>query len=149
MSSVPARDDIDEEYKWALESLYADDEAWEDAYEDAEALIEDLAAYEGRCTDDAATLLATLETYEELMRTVSNVAAYARMRRDEDTTDDTYQALTARSQSVSSEASSAASFLDPELQDLDYDDIEAMIDEEPGLEPYEHYFDDDHRLDVV
>jgi oligoendopeptidase F len=29
MSSVPARDDIDEEYKWALESLYADDEAWE------------------------------------------------------------------------------------------------------------------------
>ena len=101
MSSVPARDDIDEEYKWALESLYADDEAWEAAYDEAEALIEDLEAYEGRCTDDAATLLATLETYEQLMRNVSNVASYARMRRDEDTTDDTYQALTARSQSLS------------------------------------------------
>ncbi|KAA9399038.1 oligoendopeptidase F [Haloarcula sp. CBA1130] len=146
MSSVPARSDIDEAYKWDLDSLYASDEDWEAAYEEAEALIEDLSAYEGRATEDAATLLETLETYEELMRTVSNVAAYARMRRDEDTTDDTYQALTARSQSLSSEASSAASFLDPELQDLDYDDIEAMIDEEPGLEPYEHYFDDVLRM---
>ncbi|MGB9933335.1 oligoendopeptidase F [Haloarcula amylolytica] len=146
MSSVPARSDIDEAYKWDLDSLYASDEEWEAAYEEAEELIEDLAAYEGRATEDAATLLETLETYEELMRTVSNVAAYARMRKDEDTTDDTYQALTARSQSLSSEASSAASFLDPELQDLDYDDIEAIIDEEPGLEPYEHYFDDVLRM---
>ncbi|MFU1782709.1 oligoendopeptidase F [Haloarcula japonica] len=146
MSSVPARSDIDEAYKWDLASLYASDEDWEAAYEEAEALIEDLSAYEGRATEDAATLLETLETYEELMRTVSNVAAYARMRRDEDTTDDTYQALTARSQSLSSEASSAASFLDPELQELEYDDIEAMIDEEPALEPYEHYFDDVLRM---
>jgi len=146
MSSVPARSDIDEAYKWDLDSLYASDEDWEAAYEEAEELIEDLSAYEGRATEDAATLLATLETYEELMRTVSNVAAYARMRRDEDTTDDTYQALTARSQSLSSEASSAASFLDPELQDLDYDDIEAMIETEPDLEPYEHYFDDVLRM---
>ncbi|NHN63904.1 oligoendopeptidase F [Haloarcula sp. JP-Z28] len=146
MSSVPARSDIDEAYKWDLDSLYATDEDWEAAYEEAEELIEDLSAYEGRATEDAATLLETLETYEDLMRTVSNVAAYARMRRDEDTTDDTYQALTARSQSLSSEASSAASFLDPELQDLDYDDIEAMVDEEPALEPYEHYFDDVLRM---
>jgi oligoendopeptidase F len=146
MSSVPARDDIDEEYKWALESLYADDEEWEAAYEGAEELIEELAAYEGRCTDDAATLLATLETYEELMRTVSNVASYARMRRDEDTTDDTYQALTARSQSLSSEASSAASFLEPELQELTNSDIADLVDEEPALAEYEHYFDDVLRM---
>ncbi|WP_336337610.1 oligoendopeptidase F [Haloarcula brevis] len=146
MSSVPARSDIDEAYKWALDSLYASDEDWEAAYEEAEGLIEDLSAYEGRATEDAATLLETLETYEELMRTVSNVAAYARMRRDEDTTDDTYQALTARSQSLSSEASSAASFLEPELQDLEYDDIKAMVEAEPALEPYEHYFDDVLRM---
>ncbi|WP_424002551.1 oligoendopeptidase F [Haloarcula salina] len=146
MSSVPARSDIDEAYKWDLDSLYASDEDWEAAYARAEELTADLAAYEGRATEDAETLLETLETYEELMRTVSNVAAYARMRRDEDTTDDTYQALTARSQSLSSEASSAASFLEPELQDLEYDDIEAMIEAEPALEPYEHYFDDVLRM---
>jgi len=146
MSSVPARDEIDEAYKWSLESLYATDEDWEQSYEKAQSLVEDMAAYEGRATEDAATLRATLETYEELMRTVSNVASYARMRRDEDTTDDTYQALTARSQSLSSEASSAASFLDPELQDLDESDIDALVEAEPELEAYEHYFDDVLRM---
>ena len=146
MSSVPARDEIDEAYTWDLESLYATDEEWEAAYEAAEELIEDLAAYEDRATEDAATLLATLETYEELMRTVSNVASYARMRRDEDTTDDTYQALTARTQSLSSSASSAASFLDPELQELTEDDIEELVEAEPALAEYEHYFDDVLRM---
>jgi len=146
MSSVPARDEIAEEYKWDLDSLYATDEQWEAAYEEAAELIEDLAAYEGRATDDAATLLGALETYEELMRNVSNVASYARMRRDEDTTDDTYQALTARTQSLSSEASSAASFLQPEIQELEWDDIGELIDEEPDLADYEHYFDDVLRM---
>ncbi|WP_226022770.1 oligoendopeptidase F [Halomicrobium salinisoli] len=146
MSSVPERSEIDEEYKWDLESLYADDEAWEADYEAAEELIEDLAAYEGRATEDAATLLATLETYEELMRTVANVSAYARMRKDEDTTRDEYQALTARTESLSADASSAGSFLEPELQQLEWDDVEAMMDEEPELEEYEHFFDDVLRM---
>ncbi|SFR89858.1 oligopeptidase F. Metallo peptidase. MEROPS family M03B [Halomicrobium zhouii] len=146
MSSVPERSEIAEEHKWDLESLFADDEAWEAAYEDAEELVADLERYEGRATDDAATLLETLETYEELMRTVADVASYARMRKDEDTTRDRYQALTARSQSLSSDASSAASFLEPALQELTWDDVEAMIDEEPALAEYEHYFDDVLRM---
>jgi len=142
MSSVPARDEIDDAYKWDLESLYATDDEWEQAFETAQSLIEDLAAYEGRATEDATTLLGTLETYEQLMRTVSNVASYARMRRDEDTTDDTYQALTARTQSLSSQASSAASFLEPELQELTETDIDALVEAEPELADYEQYFDD-------
>ena len=142
MSSVPTRDEIDEEYKWDLSSLYADDEDWEGSYENAERLIDEVSDYEGRSTEDAATLLETMEKYEDLMRTVSNVASYARMRRDEDTTEDRYQAMAARAQSLSSEASSAASFIEPEIQEAGRDRIEEMIDELPELAVYEHYFDD-------
>ena len=146
MSSVPEREDVDTEYTWDLESLYASDDDWEAAFERAQELTADLGAFEGQATDDAETLLETLETYEELMRTVSNVASYARMRRDEDTREDTYQALLARAQSLSSEASSAASFLEPELQALDRADIDAMADAEPELAVYDHYFDDVLRM---
>ncbi|WP_181685948.1 oligoendopeptidase F [Halorhabdus salina] len=146
MSSVPERSEIDEEYKWALESLYADVEAWEDAYEDAEELIEVVASYEGQATDDAETLLSVLEDYEQLMRTVSNVSSYARMRRDEDTRDDDAQALSTRAQSLSAQASSAASFLEPEIQSLDRDEVDALIEAEPALEEYDHYFDDVLRM---
>ena len=86
MSSVPDRSDVAEEYTWDLSDLYADDEEWEAAFEAVEERLEELSAYEGRVTEDAETLQAVLEFRESIMREVANVAAYARMRRDEDTT---------------------------------------------------------------
>ena len=146
MSSVPERSDVDTEYTWDLSNLYATDEDWEAAYEAVEEGIADLEAYEGRATADGETLLETLETREELFRTLSNVVSYARMRRDEDTTDQQYQALTARAQSLAADASSAASFIDPALQDCTREELDAMAEEEPALETYDHYFDDVLRM---
>ena len=146
MSSAPERSDIDAEYTWELESLYADDEEWEAAFESAQERLDDLRAFEGRATEDPETLQETLETYESIMREVANVGAYARMRSDEDTTDSHYQALSTRAQALSSEASSAASYLEPEIQDLDRETVEDYIDENPDLEQYDHFFDDVLRM---
>jgi oligoendopeptidase F len=146
MSSVPERDAVDESYKWDLGSLFASDEAWAEAFENAQEHLEDLRAYEESVTADAATLREVLETYESVMREVSDVAAYARMRRDEDTRDSEAQAMATRAQSLSSEAASAASFIEPELQELDREDVDAMIEDEPALEEYDHYFDDVLRM---
>ena len=146
MSSVPERSEIDEAYTWALGSLFESSDAWEDAYETAEELIDVVGSYEGQATEDAETLLSVLEHYEDLMRTVSNVVSYAKMRSDEDTRRDEAQARLTRAQSLSAQASSAASFLEPELQSLERADVEAMIEAEPALEVYEHYFDDVLRM---
>jgi oligoendopeptidase F len=146
MSSVPDRSEVAEEYKWDLEAMFADDDEWEAAYEAVQERLDELDAYEGRVTESAETLQAVLERREELMREVSNVVAYARMRRDEDTTDQQYQALYARAESLSSQASSAASFVEPELQQVDRETIDAFVAENPDLATYEHYFDDVLRL---
>ncbi|QCS41153.1 oligoendopeptidase F [Natrinema versiforme] len=146
MSSVPDRSEVDEEYTWDLESIYATDDDWEAAAEAVAERVADLEAYEGQVTDDAETLLEVLELRDEVMREVSMVAAYARMRRDEDTTNQEYQALTARSQSLAADAQSAASFIDPELQELTREEFDAMVDDEPALETYDHYVDDVLRM---
>ncbi|RZH68441.1 oligoendopeptidase F [Natrinema altunense] len=146
MSSVPERSEVDEDYTWDLESIYATDDDWEDAYETIAERVDDLEAYEGRVTDDAETLLDVLELRDEIMREVSTVAAYARMRRDEDTTNQQYQALTARSQSLAADAQSAASFIDPELQTLTREQFDTMVADEPALETYDHYVDDVLRM---
>ncbi|WP_226039549.1 oligoendopeptidase F [Natrinema sp. DC36] len=146
MSSVPERSEVDEAYTWDLESIYATDDDWESAYEAVAERVDDLESYEGRVTDDAETFLAVLELRDEIMREVSTVAAYARMRRDEDTTNQEYQALTARSQSLASNAQSAASFIDPEIQELTREEFESMVEAEPDLETYDHYVDDVLRM---
>ena len=146
MSSVPERSDLDEEYTWALDEMFASDEAWEEAYEQVESRLDELRAYEGRVTESAATLRDVLQLREDLMRTVSNVASYARMRSDEDTRDQEYQALSARARSLASEASSAASFIEPELQRTDRETLDSYLDAESDLERYDHYLDDVMRL---
>ena len=146
MSSVPERSEIETSYKWDLESLFETDEEWERTYERVEAALDDLREFEGKTTEDAETLLALLERYEEVMRDVSNVSAYARMRRDEDTRDGQRQAMATRAQSLSTEASSATSFIEPELQELDGEEIEAFIDAAPDLRAYNHFFDDILRM---
>jgi oligoendopeptidase F len=146
MSTVPERGEIDEQYKWSLDSIYATDEDWEAAFERVSERIKELAAYEGRTAESAATLLDLLELYEEVSREASQVVSYARMRSHEDTRDQEYQAMSGRAQTLSSELSSAGSFVEPELQELDEDDVEAFIEEEPALAEYEHFFDDTLRM---
>ena len=146
MSSVPERGDIDEEFTWALEEMFVSDAEWEEAYETVESRLDELSAYEGRVTEDAETLLDVLELREELMRTVANVTSYARMRSDEDTRNQEHQALKARAQSLASDASSAASFIEPELQRASRKELDAFVESEPALDQYDHYLDDVLRM---
>jgi oligoendopeptidase F len=146
MSTVPERSDVEAEYKWSLDSIYATDDDWEAAFEAVQSRVDDLAAYEGRTTESPETLLELLELYEEVSREASQVVSYARMRSHEDTRDQEYQALAGRAQTLSSEVSSAASFIEPELQELDESDVEAFVEEEPALAEYEHFFDDVLRM---
>ncbi|GGN06790.1 oligoendopeptidase F [Halarchaeum nitratireducens] len=146
MSTVPEREEIDAADKWDLESVYDSVEAWEDDFEAAKAGIEELREYEGRVAGDGETLLEFLEAYEDVARTVSTLSAYARMRADEDTRDQEAQALKSRGSALASKLSSATSFLEPELQSLDRDELDRMVDATDGLELYEHYLDDVFRM---
>jgi oligoendopeptidase F len=146
MSSVPEREDIAQEYKWELDSLFASDDEWAAAFERTTERLDELRDYEGRVTESAGTLCDVLQTYESVMRDVANVAAYARMRKDEDTRDDEAQAMATRAQSLSSEAASASSYLEPELQELDREAFAAMVDDEPALAEYDHFIDDTLRM---
>jgi oligoendopeptidase F len=142
MSSVPEREELDAEYKWALASVFESDEEWEAAYDDVDDRVEELAAYEGRVDEGPGVLLDVLRTYESVMRDLSRVSAYAQLRSAEDTRDQDHQAMVGKVQSLSADASSAASFLEPELQALGRDGVEGFVEREPALETYEHFFDD-------
>ena len=76
------------------------------------------------------------------MREVENVYTYARLRSDEDTEDTDAQAMATQAKSLFVEATSATSFVEPELQQLAPEDVERLMAEEPALAEFEHYLDD-------
>jgi oligoendopeptidase F len=142
MSTVPERSELAEQHKWALESIFESDEAWQAQFETISDRIDELTAYEGRVTESPETLRELLELREEIMREVSQLAVYANLRASEDTRNQEYQALSGKAQALSSEASSATSYIEPELQELSEEDIEAFVDAEPELADYDQFFDD-------
>ena len=145
MSSVPERSEIAAEYRWDLVSIYATDEDWEAALEAVRERIPELERFEGRVTESAATLLEAFETHESVMREVSQVATYANLRSAEDQRVAEYQSMSTRAQSLATDARSAASYLDPELQELDEAAFAAFVEEEPALAEWEHVVDDARR----
>ena len=146
MSSVPERSNIDETHKWDLRSIYADDEAWEAAYETTADRIDELREYEGRVTEGADTLLELLELREEVFRELQQVMTYAQLRSAEDTRNQEYQAMSAKASSLGSEASSTTSYLEPELQSLTEGAVAEFVEDEPALADYDHYLDDVLRM---
>ncbi|MFB6146452.1 MAG: oligoendopeptidase F [Halobacteriaceae archaeon] len=146
MSAVREREEIDRAYRWDLDSVYESEAAWEDAYETVEERIESLADREGEPIDDGEDLLSLLELRDEVSRRVETVTAYARMRSDQDTRDQSAQAMADRGRSLSTRASSAASFVEPAIQSLSRERVEEMIEATDGLERYEHYLDDVLRM---
>lgn len=146
MSSVPERSDIDLEYRWNVASIYADSDEWETAVSDVRTDIERLDAYTVTDVTDAETLLTVLELRDAVMREVSTIVTYARMRSDEDTRNQEFQALQARAQSLYSDAASAASFIEPAIQQFDREELPRLIDTAPDLETYQHYIDDVLRM---
>jgi len=142
MSTVPERSELAEQHKWALESIFESDEAWREQFETVSDRVDELTAYEGRVTESPETLLELLELREEIMREVSQLAVYANLRASEDTRNQEYQALSGKAQALSSEASSATSYIEPELQELTEADIEEFVDSEPELANYDQFFDD-------
>ncbi len=146
MSSVPERDEIDEEYKWDIESLYQNKDEWEKDREEVEKLLEEIPSFEGEVVESPENLFEILELYEEIRRKMSSLSRYASMKNDEDTRKQEYQKLSSRADALSTKVNSETSFIEPEIQEMSNKEFQQMIDEKPELEKYSHYIDDILRM---
>ncbi|MBS3766162.1 oligoendopeptidase F, partial [Candidatus Bipolaricaulota bacterium] len=146
MVEVKERDEVKPDYKWNLSNVFDSDEEWEEEFKKVENRLGEFEEFEGRVLEDGNTLLEVLRLREEILRKVDVLFSYARMRSDEDTRNQKYQAMSSRARGLHSRAKSAASFIEPELQSSSKDEIDEMIESNSELDTYEHYFDDVLRL---
>ena len=111
---IKERKDVPDVYKWHLEDIFPDNDAWEECYFALTERMGRLASYKGRLSDDEA-LLECLTLSTSLSHDLSKLYQYARMRRDEDSRVSVYQGMTDRADAVAVKLSSLSSFITPEL----------------------------------
>ncbi len=109
------RSGIDPRYKWNLEDIYPNVDAWEADFRKIKGAIPELESYRGSLAGSADRLLALLRLEDSLGVTLGKLYVYSNMKRDEDTANDTFQALADRASSLSTDLSAATAWMVPEI----------------------------------
>lgn len=122
---VKDRKDIDVKDTWNLESIYANNELWEEDYAAFEKDAAEFAKLKGAIEADVSKIPAVLDAYYGLHRRLSKLSVYARMRFDQDTTDSTYQTMSAKIGSLGVKIGAASAFVEPEILSYSKEQLEA------------------------
>ncbi|WP_069803016.1 oligoendopeptidase F [Thermogemmatispora onikobensis] len=139
------RSDIPKEYTWNLESVFATDEAWEREYQELQRLLPDLEALKGTLAQSGEALLSVLRQRDEFFERLETLLVYASMRKDEDTSNSHYQGMYDRALQLYVRASTAISFIEPEILAVPQERLERYLNETPGLALYKHQLHDLNR----
>ncbi len=118
------RKDADPRYLWHLTDIYASAEAFEKDFEKAKGMIAEIPAFAGRVREDP---MAAVRARFELSKVIGRLYGYAFMKQDEDSGDTAAQTLAGRCMGLIVEAESAGAFLEPELLEMDEEEIRGLI----------------------
>lgn len=134
--TIKTRDEIELKYKWDLEAMYKNLKAWEKDFKEAEEMAEKFTGLAGEFLKTKESLLEALQLRDDLWQKVAKVYVYARMKKDEDTRESTYQALSDRAGSLIARVAAATSFFVPELLEAGEELLWSFFQEEEGLKIY-------------
>jgi oligoendopeptidase F len=132
------RSEIPEEYRWKLEDIFATDADWETAWAAVPSLMDSLRECRGHLHEEPRILLAALDQADRIDLELTELLAYARMRRDEDNTVARYQDMADRAISLYYQLAAETAFLTPEIAAIPAEVILDWLAAHPGLAPYRH-----------
>lgn len=143
---LKTREQIDKKYKWNIEAMIPDESIIDKTLEDVKAQASAYAKeFSGHLTESADTLLNAYKERDDIWRKLEKIYVYARMKRDENNADSTYQAMSDKCSAVIAAVSAATAFFTPELLEASDDIILGYIEENEALGEYEFAIKDTLR----
>lgn len=145
-NKIRQRAEIPVEDTWAIEDLYANDEAWEQDIKELEKAKETLAAYAGTLGQSGQQLYNYLDKMEQTDDLAGRLGNYAMRMSDVDTRDATYQAMTGKFVSIAVAIGAACAFETPEIMAISDETLEQFYQECPELSRFRRYLTDLRRM---
>lgn len=146
------RSEIDDKYKWNLNDIYPDWDAWK---KDLELIREDMDAFvelKGTMSQGPRQVLAAFELSDRIGMMAYKLFRFPQLTFDIDQRDNEIQGRLQQVQAIFAEHSARSAWFTPEILQIDQEKIEQWIEETPGLQPYgfpiaEMYRNQEHVLD--
>lgn len=138
---IPKRSEVPEQFKWALEDIYATDENWAEDLQKLKAMPERIAAFKGRLSESGDTLYDFMQLSDEISVLCDSLGNYAQRRSDEDTANAKYQGFLGQLMNAYVAVNSAGSFETPEIISIEEDKLQKFYEDKPELKLYKRALD--------
>jgi len=140
---LAAQDDPpDSRWTWDLSELYASEEDWNAALQEAMAGLDDIRSLKGTLSNGPEALLTAFQTSNEWFLEGSRVFTYASLGADENLGDPRGQERRQQAQRMFSEYQQASAWFQPELMALGRETLERYLEELPALRTYRFNIED-------
>ena len=141
MTALKKREDIPAGYTWDLSTIFVHDEDWEQAFLSIQQRLPGLEALKGTLAQSGQALLKVLQKRDGIAEALERLYSYASMRKDEDTTNSTYQGMADRAMQLFVHTSTVASYIDPEILAIPQETLNQFIQQTSSLALYKQQLD--------
>ncbi len=151
-SQLPTREQVLPDNTWQLKDLFQSDELWETKLKESKELFSKLETFKGTLSEGPKTLFQCLKLSNDISYEVERLYVYANMKLHQDGGNSHYQSLADRTETLLTNFSSHASFIDSEILTIPEEDLKAFLKDHTDLQLYDHYIQNlldnkDHILD--
>jgi len=98
--------------------------------------LPELEALAGTLAQSGKALLAVLQKRDEIYEELERLYVFASMRKDEDTTNSTYQGMADRAMQLYVRTTTVSAYIEPEILALPQATLDQFVNETPGLAIY-------------
>lgn len=134
------RSEIDEKFKWKINDLVSSNEEFEKEYSTISSNIKKIEEFKSNL--NKSNLYECLKLRDNLSNNVIKLYVFANLKSNEDSTNNFYQAMASKAETLISEYQSSISFLEPEILNLDKQEILCEMETNNNLKIYKHYIED-------
>jgi len=139
------RDEIPDKYKWSLNDIYPDWQAWEKDLAHLQNLMDEYASLKGTLANGAEQILKAYKIDDELGMTAYKVYRYPALMSQLDTRDNSVSSRVQQVQIAFSRFGVATSWFSPELLAIPWTTMEKWLDDTHELTPYRYSIENLYR----
>lgn len=145
MSEIKTREEIKEEFKWDLTTIFKTEKDFNSFLEETKVLIEEYKKFQGHVMENANTFYDALIKDYEISRRLEKLYSYAHMISDQDVSNNKNQERVGKVLNLYDLASKSTYFLSTEMLKEDYSKIEKFYKEKPELLEYQKAIEDTYK----
>jgi len=134
------RSEVPAEYRWWVEEVYANDEAWEADFTECKELAKAVKSFQNTLGASPEQLLRFLQWEDRLGELLDRVYLYAAMKKDEDNSNAFYAGLKDRVQNLAVSIEAAWSWVEPEILSIPQETLDRWM-ELPELSLYKRHME--------